>query len=107
VGLPARRPQLSIVGQFGCRAGRDDKTSSVLVLTKDGRTAPLGTLLVRWTSERHNDLVGAASSPACVHPGPRRTRACYNNSTITTSDNQLSQLVIYFGGHSEGSLVAA
>jgi len=40
----ARRPPLGIVGQFGWTTGRDGKKSSVLVLTQDGRTAPLGTL---------------------------------------------------------------
>ena len=40
----ARPPPLGIVEQFGWRTGGDGKKSSVLVLTQDGRTAPLGTL---------------------------------------------------------------
>ena len=57
-------------------------------------------------SERHNVLVGAASSHVYVHPGPRRTRVDYDNSTITTTSNQLSPLVTYFVGQSDPSLAA-
>jgi len=43
----AQGTPLGIVGQFGWRTGPDGKKSSVLVLTQDGRTAPLGTLEMR------------------------------------------------------------
>ena len=58
------------------------------------------------TSERHNDLVGAASSRAYVRPGPRRMGRYYGNSTITTTGSLLSRLVTYVGGQSDRSLVA-
>jgi len=61
-------------------------------------------LLVQ-TSERHNDLVGAASSRGYMHLGPMCTRADYDNTTITTTSNQLSRLVTYFSGQSDRSLV--
>ena len=44
-GCGAQRPPFRIVGQFDQRTGRDGKKSSVLVLTQDGRTGPLGTKL--------------------------------------------------------------
>jgi len=40
----APRPPLGIVRHFGWRTGGDGKKTSVLVLTQDGQTAPLGTL---------------------------------------------------------------
>ena len=58
------------------------------------------------TSERHNDLVGAASSCGYMHLGPRCTRAVYDNCLITTTGNQLWRLVTYFGAQSERRLVA-
>jgi len=50
-------------------------------------------------------VVGAAYSHAYVHPGPRRMWAHYDNSTITTTGNQLSRLITYFGGQSCRTLV--
>lgn len=87
------RPRTSflLVGHVDKMTGRDDKTSSVLVLAQDGRTAPLRTLLISFQYTGRMPR-GASSNANICHLSPD---VCYRTQLILSNPLFLTQTLSY------------